>query len=250
MNRLIEIVAKLRSPEGCPWDKKQTHPSLIPYLLEETWEVIDAIEQGNTNSELREELGDVLLQIALHAQIASEEDRFDLHDVVNTISDKMVQRHPHVFEDSNRDLSDRELRHQWNRIKASEKKSRSINDGIPVGAPSLLNALTISKRAASLGFDWETPGDVLSKVEEELEEVREEMTSGNLGRLEEEIGDLLFTVTNLARVHKINPEVALKKGNDKFIKRFATVEKAIAQAGEEGREITMDEMQAAWLRTK
>lgn len=250
MKKLIDIVARLRSPDGCPWDKKQTHTSLIPYLLEETWEVISEIEQGNISSSLKEELGDLLLQVVLHAQIASEQDRFTIEDVVETIADKMVQRHPHVFQNNGTKLSDRELSHQWNKIKSSEKNSKSINDGVPVGAPALLNALTISKRAASLGFDWKTPGDVLSKVEEELEEVRCEMKEGNIEKLEEEIGDLLFTVTNLARVHKLNPELALKKGNDKFMRRFAVVEKAITDARDKGRKISMDEMQSHWQQTK
>ena len=250
MKKLKDIVARLRSPDGCPWDIKQTHNSLIPYLLEETWEVINEIEQENIGDELMEELGDLLLQVVLHAQIASEQNRFTLDDVVNAISRKMVLRHPHVFQNGAKDLSDKELRNQWNKIKSKEKNSQSINDGIPMGAPALMNALTISKRAASLGFDWETPGDVLSKVEEELDEVRCEMVDGNLEKLEEELGDLLFTVTNLARVHKINPELALKKGNDKFMRRFAFVEKAITEAREEGREISMDEMQSCWLQTK
>ncbi len=250
MKKLIDIVARLRSPDGCPWDIKQTHSSLIPYLLEETWEVISEIEQDNTGKTLKEELGDLLLQVVLHAQIASEQNRFAMEDVVNAISEKMVVRHPHVFENSNGKLSDRELSQQWNKIKNSGKKSQSIHEGIPIGAPALLNALTISKRAASLGFDWETPGDVLSKVEEELDEVRVEMKEGNMEKLEEEIGDLLFTITNLARVHKINPELALKKGNDKFIRRFSVVEKAIMKAAEEDREISMDEMQSCWQQTK
>ena len=250
MKKLIDIVAKLRSPDGCPWDMKQTHASLIPYLLEETWEGINEIEQENTGAALKEELGDVLLQIVLHSQIAKEKDQFTMDDVIEVISDKMVSRHPHVFTDGNKGLSEKELSQQWNKIKTSEKNSQSINDGIPVGAPALMNALTISKRAAALGFDWETPGDVLLKVEEELDEVRVEMKDKNLEKLEEEIGDLLFTITNLARVHKINPELALKKGNDKFIRRFAEVEKAIAKATEEGREISMDEMQSSWQKTK
>lgn len=250
MKRLIDIVARLRSPGGCPWDRKQTHSSLIPYLLEETWEVISEIEQENTGAPLKEELGDLLLQIVLHAQIASENGCFSIEDVVNAISDKMVQRHPHVFQKNRDDLNDQELRQQWNRIKSAEKNSESITDGIPIGAPALLNALTISKRAASLGFDWKTPADVLSKVEEELEEVRSEMQQGDLNKLEEEIGDLLFTVTNLARVHSINPELALKKGNDKFMRRFTAVEKAIRKAKTEGREISMDEMQSCWQLTK
>jgi len=250
MKKLTDIVATLRSPNGCSWDKKQTHASLIPYLLEETWEVIEEIQQERTGSSLKEELGDLLLQIALHSQIASENGKFTMDDVIDAISDKMVSRHPHVFKNNDNDLSDKELTQQWNRIKSAEKNRKSIHEGIPIGAPALMNALTISKRAASLGFDWETPGDVLLKVEEELEEVRQEMKSGNIENLEEEIGDLLFTVTNLARVHKINPELALKNGNDKFMRRFAVVEQAIVEARDKNRELSMDEMQSHWQKSK
>ena len=250
MKKLIDIVARLRAPDGCSWDRKQTHVSLIPYLLEEAWEVIDEIQQEKSDASLKEELGDLLLQIVLHAQIAGESNRFTMDDIVDAISDKMVQRHPHVFQRNNKNLSDKELTNQWHEIKAREKKRKSINEGIPVGAPALMNALTISKRAASLGFDWETPGDVVLKVEEELEEVRHEMKESNVEKLEEEIGDLLFTITNLARVHKINPELALKKGNDKFMRRFAVVEKAIVEAREKGETLSLDEMQSYWETTK
>ncbi|MBU2648304.1 nucleoside triphosphate pyrophosphohydrolase [bacterium] len=250
MKKLIDIVARLRSPDGCPWDKKQTHASLIPYLLEEVWEVIEEIQQEKTDAPLKEELGDLLLQIVLHAQIAQEQDLFTMDDVVDAISEKMVLRHPHVFQTNDGGLSDKDLKLQWHKIKSNEKNRKSITEGIPVGAPALLNALTISKRAASLGFDWETPGDVLLKVEEELDEVRHEMKTGNADKLEEELGDLLFTITNLARVYNINPELALKKGNDKFIRRFTVVEKEIIKAKKEGTELSMEEMQSCWETTK
>ena len=250
MKKLIDIVAKLRAPDGCSWDRKQTHISLIPYLLEEAWEVIDEIQQNNSGSTLKEELGDLLLQIVLHSQIAEESGRFTMDDVVDAISEKMVQRHPHVFQPNDQNLSDKQLTVQWHEIKSREKKRKSTNEGIPIGAPALMNALTISKRAASLGFDWETPGDVLSKVEEELEEVRHEMKEGNVERLEEEIGDLLFTITNLARVHQINPELALKKGNNKFMERFVVVEKAIVEAKKKGETLSLDEMQSYWETSK
>lgn len=250
MKRLLDIVAKLRAPDGCSWDRKQTHTSLIPYLLEEAWEVIDEIQQGNEKSTLKEELGDLLLQIVLHAQIAAENNHFTMDDIIEAISKKIVQRHPHVFQRDEKKLSDKELRLQWHEIKAHEKKRKSIHEGIPIGAPALMNALTISKRAASLGFDWETPGDVLFKVEEELDEVRHEMHVGNTEKLEEEIGDLLFTITNLARVHKINPELALKNGNKKFIRRFAVVEEAITEARKKGEDLSLNEMQTVWETTK
>lgn len=250
MKDFIDIVAKLRAPDGCPWDIKQTHPSLIPYLLEETWEVINEIEQGNYGNSLKEELGDVLLQIVLHSQIAKEKGKFTFEDVVEAISTKMVSRHPHVFEKNNNELSENELRKQWREIKASEKKPKSIDSENTPGAPALLNALTISKYAAGLGFEWKTPWDVLAKVEEELQEVREEMEKGNTEKIEEEIGDLLFSITNLARVYHIHPEIALKKGNDKFIKRFKIIERAIIKAKEDNREISVKEMNDIWEKTK
>ncbi len=250
MKKLIEIVKRLRSPGGCPWDRKQTHSSLTPYVLEEAWEVIEEIKNGNIGDSLKEELGDLLLQIVLHAQIAAEDGRFTLDDVVDAISEKMVHRHPHVFQSNGESLSDSELTQQWQKIKSEEKNSDSILDGIPVHAPALMNALAISKKAANMGFDWESAWDVLLKVEEELEEVREEMKQENTKNIEEEIGDLLFTITNLARFYNINPEIALKKGNDKFIKRFVHVEKAISEAKEAGKEFGLEEMELIWNKIK
>ncbi len=250
MKNLIKIVERLRSPEGCPWDKKQTHSSLIHYVLEEAWEVIDEIEQGNTGDSLKDELGDLLLQILLHSQIAKEDNRFTFDDVVAAISKKMINRHPHVFEPDKNSLTDKELKHQWQKIKSKEKNSTSVMDGIAVHAPALMNALSISKKAANLGFDWETSWDVLLKVEEELDEVREEMEKGDTEKIEEEIGDLLFTITNLARFYNINPEIAMKKGNDKFIKRFASVEKEIRKGEEAGKKLTVKEMEQHWKNAK
>ncbi len=250
MKKLIDIVKKLRSPGGCPWDRKQTHASLSHYTLEEAWEVIDEIENGRVNDSLKEELGDLLLQIVLHAEIASEEGRFDFDDVVNAISEKMVHRHPHVFESNSNNLNEKELRQQWNALKSKEKPEKTIWDSHIKGAPSLMNALTISKKAAGMGFDWETAWDVLSKVEEELEEIRQEMKDENVEKIEEEIGDLLFTITNLARFYKINPEIALKKGNDKFMKRFESVEKEIKKAKKSGKDLTLEQMEHHWQQTK
>jgi len=250
MQKLIDIIAKLRSPEGCPWDRKQTHASLVNYLLEETWEVIDEIENNHVEGSLKEELGDLLLQIVLHAQIAKEENRFDIDDIVEVISEKMINRHPHVFQESKDSLNEKELRKQWNRIKKDEKGGEVKLKGLANSAPALLNALDISKKAAGMGFDWETPWDVLSKVEEELEEVRVEMKQSDVAKIEEEIGDLLFTITNLARFYQINPEIALKKGNEKFLNRFVAVEKAITEAEEAGEKLTLDEMEQLWKSAK
>lgn len=250
MKKFIDIVEKLRSPDGCPWDRKQTHSSLIPYVLEETWEVIETIEHEDVGDPLKEELGDLLLQIVLHAQIAREENRFTFDDVVEAISTKMVSRHPHVFKENTKELTDEELTAQWQKLKNREKKSNSIKDCAISGAPSLMNALAISKKAANLGFDWKTAWDVLLKVEEELEEVRCEMRSGDVEKIEEEIGDLLFSITNLARFYKINPEIALKKGNDKFVQRFESLEKVLIEASEKGKKLSPEEMEAHWNSVK
>jgi MazG family protein len=250
MKKLIDIVEKLRSPGGCPWDQKQTHSSLIPYILEETWEVINEIEQKKVNATLKEELGDLLLQIVLHSQIAREENRFTFEDVVDAISEKMIHRHPHVFKPGSNDLSEKELSQQWRKLKSEEKTENSIKDSFLTGAPSLMNALSISKKAAGMGFDWESAWDVLLKVEEELDEIRVEMKKGDVNGIEEEIGDLLFTITNLARFYKINPEIALKKGNDKFVSRFESLETAINQAEQEGNPLSIEEMGTLWEEQK
>ena len=250
MKKLIDIVKTLRSPDGCPWDRKQTHSSLVPYVLEETWEVIDEIENARLDDSLKKELGDLLLQIVLHAEIASEEGRFTMDDVVDAISEKMVHRHPHVFKSSGNELTDKQLTEQWHDLKKKEQPGKTIRDSYLPGAPSLLNAMTISKKAAGLGFDWKTAWDVVLKIEEELEEIRQEMKAGDLEKIEEELGDLLFTITNLARFYRINPEIALKRGNDKFMKRFESVEKAINEAREEGRDLSQPEMEAIWRKNK
>ncbi len=250
MKKLVDIVEKLRSPGGCPWDQKQTHSSLIPYLLEETWEVINEIEKDNVEHSLKEELGDLLLQIVLHAQIASEHGRFTIDDVVDAISEKMVHRHPHVFKTGNNELSEKELGQQWKKLKAEEKKHSPVKDSLINGAPSLMNALAISKKAAGMGFDWDSAWDVLLKVEEELDEIRQEMKAGNVDKIEEEIGDLLFTITNLARFYRISPEIALKKGNDKFLRRFDSLELAINEAEKTGRKLSKDELEELWQKTK
>ncbi len=219
-------------------------------MLEETWEVIEEIEQGRVENSLKEELGDLLLQIVLHSQIAGEEGRFTFEDVVEAISTKMVARHPHVFEENTKELTDKELTQQWQKLKSKEKKGDSVKSCIMPSSPSLMNALAISKKAANMGFDWETAWDVLSKVEEELEEVRQEMQVNNVTKIEEEIGDLLFTITNLARFYKINPEIALKKGNDKFVHRFESLEKAINEASDKGETLSLEEMETRWNLAK
>jgi len=250
MEQLIEIIAKLRSPEGCPWDRKQTHESLIPYLLEESWEVIDEIKDGKVGDPLKEELGDLLLQVVLHAQIAKEDSRFTFQDVIHAISQKMVNRHPHVFDPQSEKFSEEELRQRWHQQKFEESGRKSVMDGISETVPALMSALKIGQRAASLGFDWESVDEVWDKIQEEIQEVKVEIERENKEKLEEEIGDLIFAVTNLARHYKINPEIALHKANKKFKSRFVQVEEAIQEAKKSGKELSLEEMETHWSNAK
>lgn len=250
MQKLVDIVDQLRSPNGCPWDRKQTHQTLIPFLLEEAWEVIDEIKNKNTGEALKDELGDLMLQVILHAQIAKEDGRFSIDDVVDAICKKMIDRHPHVFDEKTEKITAEEQKIVWHERKIKEKNRTSVLDGISSDTPSLIAALKIGQRVSSVGFDWENPWQVFEKVEEEIEEVKKEMENNDVEKIEEEIGDLLFTITNLARFYKINPEVALKRGNDKFKKRFLSVEKRIKEITKAGEKLTMSEMEEAWEKSK
>ncbi len=250
MKSLIDIVAKLRSEEGCPWDRKQTHKSLVPFMLEEAWEAIDEINQGKYGEEFKDELGDLLFQVVLHSQIAKENGTFSIEDVVETISKKMIRRHPHVFADQEQSYSEQELREEWHRLKFEESDRKSVMDGISNGVPALMASNKIGQRAASIGFDWDAVDDVLAKIKEEVEEVENEMLENNSIPLEEEIGDLLFAVCNLARHYEINPEIALHKANEKFKIRFRQVEKAIVKAKISGHKLSLAEMERHWTLAK
>jgi tetrapyrrole methylase family protein / MazG family protein len=250
MQKLVNIVDQLRSPTGCPWDRKQTHQTLIPFLLEEAWEVIDEIKNKNTGDALKDELGDLMLQVILHAQIAKEDGRFSIDDVVDGICNKMIDRHPHVFDENPEKISAEEQKKVWHQRKVKEKKMTSVLDGISTETPALIAALKIGQRVSSVGFDWENPWQVFEKVEEEIDEVKREMENNDVERIEEEIGDLLFSITNLARFYKINPEVALKRGNDKFKKRFLSVEKRIKEITKAGEKLSMSDMEDAWNKSK
>ena len=195
-------------------------------------------------------MGDLLLQVLLHAQIASEDNRFNFQDVVDVVKKKMIDRHPHVFAPTGREMSDEELGRQWQRLKSEEKSHQSVLDGLSPTIPSLMVALKMGKQASKLGFDWKKPADVVTKIQEELDEVKDILPTENKERLEEEVGDLLFSVTNLARHLKINPEIALKKGNDKFKRRFQQVEKEIQAADSDGRTLTEAEMEDHWQKAK
>ena len=262
-DRLVEIMRTLRAPDGCPWDREQTLASLRPFVLEETYEVLEAIESGSPEA-LKEELGDFLFEAVFLAQISDEAGQFTIADAIQSICDKLVRRHPHVFargENGGLDSSGQVLE-QWEQIKAKEraaaglpekKKAKTTLSGVPKTLPSLLRAYEISERAARVGFDWAKPTDVLDKIEEEVAEVRKEVESGatgDLSRAEEEMGDLLFAITNLSRKLGIEPEAALRRANDKFTRRFDAVEEAFTARGRALGDATLEEMEAEWQRVK
>lgn len=249
--QLVGIMETLRGPSGCPWDREQTHDSLKKYLVEETCEVIDAIDDKDPN-ELRSELGDLLLQIVFHAQLAREERVFDIGDVVRGISSKLVRRHPHVFGES-QVASAEEVLHRWEEIKAGEKgfeHRTSVLDGVPRSLPALLRALEISRRAVSVGFEWPNLGAVVEKLDEEVHELKYELEHGHTDRAAEEIGDLLFTLVNIARWLGVNPEDSLRHMIDRFTKRFKRIEEAARESGRRLEDMTIEEMDAVWNQAK
>lgn len=223
LERLKEVVAKLRSPEGCPWDREQTHKSLKKFLLNESYELFDAIDNDDSEH-MKEELGDVLLQVFLHAQIASENKQFDVYDVADQISDKLIRRHPHVFSDTKVN-SVNEVLQNWEQIKNEEKTEReSVLDGIPKAMPALLRASEISKKAVAVGFEWPDEQMLWDTFYSEIDEIKAELAAGNKDKLSGEIGDLLFCIVNLSRWHGICPEMALQESSNKFTSRFQHME--------------------------
>lgn len=249
---LIEIMARLRSSGGCPWDREQTHQSLKPYLIEETYEVIDALESG-TDADIAEELGDLMLQVVFHAQIAKEEGRFTIEDVVMAISEKLIRRHPHVFGDVKASTSEQVLVN-WQKIKIQEKSKQSqktsILSGVPRHLPALHRAQQLQEKAARAGFDWENISDVANKVQEEVQEFLSAYQNENREHCVEEFGDLLFALVNLARFLNINPEEALTQCNNKFQKRFSYIESELQKQGKTPPESTLSEMDALWEQAK
>lgn len=249
LDRLVEIMKTLRSERGCPWDKKQTHQTLKPYLIEETYEVIDAIDK-NQSKELKEELGDLLFQIIFHCQLASERGDFDLKEVCVAIAEKMTKRHPHVFGDSVFESAE-EFARQWEQRKQEEGKNKtSLFEGIPNHMPALLKAQRVQSRASKVGFDWGTPEEAFQKLPEEIKELAFSLSSNDTTQIEEEIGDLLFSVVNVARLCKVNPEEALKKTVNKFIKRFDYITKKAEEMGIPPSDMTLQEMDALWDEAK
>jgi nucleoside triphosphate diphosphatase len=261
--RLVDIMRALRASDGCPWDREQTLASLRPFLLEETYEALEAIE-GGTPQQLCEELGDVLFEVVFMSRIGEESGDFTIADTVDAISDKLVRRHPHVFARQSGDapLTSGQVIEKWETLKAREREQAGVQpktkttttlSGVPKTLPSLLRAYEISARAAAVGFDWVRATDVLDKIDEEVRELRGEVESGATGplsRAEDEMGDLLFAIANLSRKLGIEPEAALRRANDKFTRRFEAVERAFVEQGRAIADATLDEMEAEWQRVK
>ncbi|MCG3420625.1 nucleoside triphosphate pyrophosphohydrolase [Oceanobacillus jordanicus] len=249
-NRLREVIAVLRSPEGCPWDRKQTHESLREYAIEEVYELIDAIDNQDDEN-IIEELGDILLQVMLHSQIGEDDGYFTVDDVIRAVTDKMIHRHPHVFADRHVD-SVEEVYKNWEELKKEEKPGErtSVLDGVPKNLPSLAKAVKLQKKAAKTGFDWEEVKDIWAKLTEELDEVKEAISDDNKEEIEKEFGDILFVIANLSRYYKINPEVALNRTNEKFTSRFAFIEEQLGEQQKDIQKATLQEMDELWDKAK
>ncbi|HOD18022.1 MAG TPA: nucleoside triphosphate pyrophosphohydrolase [Candidatus Cloacimonadota bacterium] len=249
-DKLVEIVARLREPaSGCPWDLKQTSESLVPNFIEELYEAVEAIEEKDYSA-LNEELGDLMLHIVFQSQIAAEEKRFDIDSVLQNINAKLIRRHPHVFGDL--ELTDADaVKMNWERIKQAEKTDRSsVLDGIPRNLPGLIYAQRTQEKAASVGFDWEDHHPVLDKLQEEIGELNEALEEDNQEKIREEIGDVLFTVVNLARKLHIDAEAAVKETTRKFTKRFQSVEEQYRSDGKDINEATLEELDTLWEKAK
>ncbi len=251
--RLVQIMARLRAPEGgCPWDLEQTFATIAPYTIEEAYEVADAIARGDMG-DLKEELGDLLLQVVYHARMAEEAGDFDFAAVAETVSDKMVRRHPHVFGDD--EVRDAEVQTQrWEAIKAGERAAKgraaSALDGVPLGMPALTRAAKLTRRAARVGFDWPDLGQVVAKMHEELGELEAEIAAGDVTKAREELGDLLFVCANLARKLDVEPEAALRNANDKFVRRFNYIEARLQEQDRTPDQSDLAEMDGLWDEAK
>lgn len=252
---LLEVMQRLRDPNGgCPWDLKQTMSSLIPYTIEEAYEVAAAITEGQPD-EIKDELGDLLFQVVFYSQLATEQQQFTFDQIAQHTADKLIRRHPHVFGDSTTQ-TDAEIKAQWEQIKAEErsgkKASNSVFHGIPDNLPSILMAQKLQKRAANVGFDWSEISPVIAKIREEIAEVEEELARSERDQaaLEAEIGDVLFAVVNLARHAQVNPEHALRRTNHKFKQRFQAIEQRLAEQGQSPQELSLEQLEAQWQAVK
>ncbi|WP_306252979.1 nucleoside triphosphate pyrophosphohydrolase [Parvularcula sp. IMCC14364] len=254
ISALLQIMDNLRNPDGgCPWDLEQDFKSIAPYTVEEAYEVVDAIERQDI-SDLRDELGDLLLQVVFHAQMAKEDGSFAFGDVVQAICDKMVRRHPHVFEQSDERTSEEQLV-AWEDIKAQERAEKGdqkdgLLDDVPLALPAMSRAVKLQKRAARVGFDWQDTSDVIAKIAEEASELSEAVSQGDTDSIEDEFGDLLFTIANLSRHLKVDPEKALRRTNQKFCTRFGYIEEQIAEQQKDFEDYTLEELEELWQAAK
>lgn len=250
VERLKAIMHRLRAPGGCPWDAEQSHESIIPNLIEEAYEAVDAIQRAD-DTDMTEELGDLLLQVVFHCEIAEEQKRFGLEDVARGISEKLVRRHPHVFDVSDAEDTDAVLK-QWDEIKRKEKGEREVPYlyGVGKGLPALVRGAKLLKKASKVGFDWPTETEVISKIREELEEMECAMDEPDMDAVDEELGDLLFSVVNLARFRKIDPEILMARANSKFEKRFGVMERMLKEAGKPLGEAHRELMGDTWDEAK
>jgi ATP diphosphatase len=262
ISRLIEIMAALRTPiTGCPWDLEQNFATIVPYTIEEAYEVADAITRGDFD-DLREELGDLLLQVVYHARMAEEQNAFAFGDVVEAITRKMIRRHPHVFADRDGNIAPAGVKSAWERIKAEEKAERAVRrppeetthksllSSVKAGQPALTRAMELQRKASTVGFDWNDPRAVLAKIREEADEIEAALDGGDANELAEETGDLLFALVNLARHVGADPETALRGTNAKFERRFAYIERALSAKGRSLEQATLEEMDALWNEAK
>lgn len=259
-DELVAVMRRLRAPGGCPWDREQTYASLSPYLIEEAYETFDAIQEADATGDtthLREELGDLLLQVIFHSTIGTEKGDFTIDDVAEGIANKLILRHPHVFGDEKMETAD-EVLDNWDTLKANErkasgtieKKQESILDEVPVHFPALLEALKVTKRAAKVGFDWPDTEPIFNKLQEEIAELQEAIETRDEGEIGEELGDLLFAVVNLARHLGVEPETALKRTNRKFRKRFKFIENELKDSGRTPVNASLEEMDVLWEKSK
>lgn len=250
LQRLRAIMHRLRAPGGCPWDAEQTHESILTNLIEEAYETVDALRSGDT-AHMKEELGDLLLQVVFHGELAEEAGRFNLNDIARDISDKLVRRHPHVFGESSASTSDAVLQ-QWDAIKRTEKgdEAKPYLHGIGKGLPALMRANKLQKKAAKVGFDWPLEIGVLAKIREELLELQSAVDEQNVSAVCEEIGDLMFSIVNLARFRNLDPEILMASANAKFERRFGEMEKILLDEGKTLEEATSSQMEDAWQKVK
>ena len=251
LSKLIKITDTLMGEDGCPWDKVQTRESLKPYLVEETYEVLDALD-ANDPEKIKDELGDLLYQILFHSKISSLKGEFDFRDVIDNLSEKMVRRHPHVFKEGELNTPDQVVK-QWEEIKRNEKNQanqKSILDNIPKNLPSLLRAQKLQKKAAKEGFDWDQISDVFDKLDEEIAEFKEAVLKKKSADIQNEIGDIIFVITNIAKCYKIDAEEALRSTNNKFIKRFQYIEQKIEAKGKTLKDTPLEEMERYWQESK